>query len=146
MACSRGSGNIVTITPSTTADVIAPPAPWRNRAATSHACDCARPHSSDAPLNTTSPARKIVRREMRSPIRPASISRPPNAIRYALTTQARSELEYPRSSWIDGSATFTTVTSSTIISIPTQSTTSAAQRLSCSVDFVRLMRSPLVRG
>ncbi|HEX8648781.1 MAG TPA: MFS transporter, partial [Thermoleophilaceae bacterium] len=34
----------------------------------------------------------------------------------------------PRSSWIDGSATFTTVTSSTIISIPTHSTISAIQR------------------
>ena len=32
LACSRGSGNIVTIMPRITADVIAPPTPWTNRA------------------------------------------------------------------------------------------------------------------
>jgi hypothetical protein len=46
-----------------------------------------------------------------------------------LTTQARPELEKPRSSWIDGRATFTTVVSRTIISIPTHRTTSAIQRV-----------------
>ena len=35
LACSRGSGNIVTIMPSTTAEVSAPPAPCANRATTS---------------------------------------------------------------------------------------------------------------
>ncbi len=57
-----------------------------------------------------------------SPKRPASSSRPPKAIRYAFTTHARLDWENPRSSWIVGSATFTTVTSSTIISIPAHST------------------------
>src|SRR5207237_4050798 len=45
-ACSRGSGNIVTIIPRITAEVIAPPTPWTNRAATSHHPVCAPPHSS----------------------------------------------------------------------------------------------------
>jgi hypothetical protein len=45
-----------------------------------------------------------------------------------LTTHARLDCENPRSSWIDGSATFTIVASRTIISMPTHSTTSASQR------------------
>ena len=81
-----------------------------------------------ATVNSVRPARKMVRRPIKSPRRPASSSSPPNAIRYALTTQARLELENPRSSWIEGSATFTMVTSSTIISIPAHSTYSASQR------------------
>ena len=43
-------------------------------------------------------------------------------------TQARLDWENPRSLWIEGSATFTTVASSTIISIPAHSTTRAIQR------------------
>ena len=35
LACSRGSGNSVTIMPSITAEVMAPPMPWMNRAMTS---------------------------------------------------------------------------------------------------------------
>jgi len=52
-----------------------------------------------------SPASRIVRRPSRSPSRPASSSSPPNAIRYAFTTQAREVDEKPRSSLIEGSAT-----------------------------------------
>ena len=48
-ACSRGSGNIVTIIPRITAEVIAPPMPWTNRAPTSIAWLCAKPHTSVAP-------------------------------------------------------------------------------------------------
>ena len=73
-------------------------------------------------MKTARPIRKIRRWPIRSPIRPASSSRPPNAIRYAFTTQARLLWEKPRSSWIEGSATFTIVASSTIISTPAQST------------------------
>ena len=39
------------------------------------------PHSSEASVKTARPARKIARRPIRSPSRPASSSRPPNAIR-----------------------------------------------------------------
>ena len=89
LASSRGSGNIVTIMPRMTADVIAPPMPCTKRAPTSISWLCAVPHSSDAPVNSARPARNTVRRPIRSPRRPASSSSPPNAIRYALTTQAR---------------------------------------------------------
>ena len=121
-AWSRGSGNIVTIMPRITAELIAPPMPCTNRAATSISWLCARPHSSEATVNTPSPARNTRRRPIRSPSRPASSSSPPNAIRYAFTTHARLDCEKPRSSCIEGSATFTTVTSSTIISTPVHST------------------------
>src|SRR2546421_11251839 len=114
--------------PRITAEVIAPPTPWTKRAAISTPWLCASPHSSEAPVNTPRPARRTPRREIRSPSRPASSSRPPKAIRYALTTHARLDGEKPRSLWMAGSATLTTVASRTIMSIPTQSTTSATQR------------------
>src|SRR3954454_21637278 len=102
--------------------------PWMKRAATSVSCDHAMPHSSEATVKTPRPAISTLLRPSRSPNRPESSSRPPKAMRYALTTHARLDCEKPRSSWIDGSATFTTVTSSTIISIPAQRTYRAIQR------------------
>ena len=68
-------------------------------------------------------------REARSPSRPASNSSPPKEIRYAFTTHANPDCVKPRSSCIAGNATFTTVASSTIMSIPIQSTYSEIQRL-----------------
>ena len=82
--CSPGSGNIVTIMPRITAELSAPPTPWMKRAAISISGEPDSPHSSEASVKTARPARKIVRRPIRSPSRPASSSRPPNAIRYAL--------------------------------------------------------------
>jgi hypothetical protein len=73
-------------------------------------------------MKTASPARKTRLPPARSPSRPASSSRPPNAIRYAFITQASVDWEKPRSFWIAGSATFTTVASRTIISMPAQRT------------------------
>src|ERR1700759_4134060 len=55
---------------------------------------------------------------------------------YALTTQAKEVWVKPRSRRIEGSATFTTVVSTTIIRSPTQRITRASQRvrvLRCSV-------------
>ena len=81
LACSRGSGNIVTIMPRITAEVIAPPIPWTKRAAISSDWLSARPHASEASVNRPTPARKMRLRPTRSPKRPASSSRPPKAIR-----------------------------------------------------------------
>ena len=80
-AWSRGSGNIVTIIPSTTAVVIAPPTPWMNRATTSISWLCATPQSTEAATKTARPARKTFLRPSRSPRRPDSRSSPPKAIR-----------------------------------------------------------------
>ena len=79
-AWSRGSGNIVTIMPSTTAALIAPPMPWTKRAATSQPWLWAVPQSTEALVKRIRPARNTVRRPIRSPRRPASSSRPPKAI------------------------------------------------------------------
>ena len=81
LACSRGSGNIVTIIPRITAEVIAPPIPWRKRAPTSSTSPWEIPHRKEATVKTARPVRKTVRRPMRSPNRPASSSRPPKAMR-----------------------------------------------------------------
>ncbi len=122
LACSRGCGNIATIIPSTTDEVSAPPAPWTNRAMISTCWFPARPHRADAAVNTPSPVRKTRRRPARSPNRPASSSSPPNAIRYAFTTHARAAAVKCSSVRIDGSATFTMVASSTIMSMLPHST------------------------
>jgi hypothetical protein len=67
--------------PRTTAEVIAPPAPWMNRATTSTTWLWAKPHAAEAAMKTVNPTMKIRRCPTRSPSRPASSSRPPNAIR-----------------------------------------------------------------
>ena len=127
-ACSRGSGNIVTIMPRITAEPIAPPAPWMKRAPISMPWVCAMAHTAEAVVKMARPIRKMRRWPIRSPSLPASSSRPPNAIRYAFTTHARLPCVKPRSSLIVGSATFTIVESSTIMSNPPQRTYSASHR------------------
>jgi hypothetical protein len=64
-----------------------------------------------------------------SPSRPPRSRKPPKVRRYAFTTHASDSSEKPRSSRIDGSATPTMVTSSTIIRSPRQRTISASQRV-----------------
>jgi hypothetical protein len=67
--------------PRMTAEVIAPPTPCTKRADTSMVGLSDTPHTSEASVNTPSPVRKIPRREIRSPSRPARSSSPPNAMR-----------------------------------------------------------------
>ena len=64
-------------------------------------------------MNTTVPARKIRRRPSRSAARPPSRRKPPKTSAYALMTHCRFCSENPRSTWIEGSATFTTAMSRT---------------------------------
>ena len=80
LACSRGSGNIVTIMPRMTAEVSAPPTPWMKRAPISTPWLGATAQITDAAVNTASPVRKTRRWPIRSPIRPDSSSSPPKAI------------------------------------------------------------------
>ncbi len=129
-ARSPGSVNRFMISDSDTADTTAPPSPCTARAAISIVCDGASPHASDASVNTTRPARNMRRWPYRSPSRPPSSRQPPNVSRYALTTQTSAVSVKCRSVPIDGSATFTIVLSSTIISTPRQRTISAYQRFS----------------
>src|SRR5262249_25257559 len=77
----------------------------------------------------------------RSPRRPPSSRKPPKVRRYALTTHASDVSVKPRSVRIDGSATFTIVVSSTIISVPQHRTIRANQRL---LGVISLIGSPSV--
>ena len=108
---------------------MAAPAPWANRAAMSIPGPVASPHASEARVNTAMPARNMRLRPTRSPSRPLSSSRPPNAMRNEFITQLRLPAVKPRSAWILGSATVTIVPSRMIISDAVHKTTSASQRL-----------------
>ncbi len=107
---------------SATAETSAPPSPCTARAATSWPCDVASPQARDAAVKSEMPTRNMRRCPNRSPSRPPSRRNPPKVSRYALTTQASPVSEKPRSSLIDGSATFTIVPSRTIIRSPRQRT------------------------
>src|ERR1700742_5061795 len=88
----------------------------------------ASPQRTDATVNSVTPRRNTRLRPKRSPSRPASSRKLPNVTRNALTTHVRLPCVKPRSCWMDGSATFTIVESSTIMSCARQTTTSASQR------------------
>ena len=60
-ACSRGSGNIVTIIPRITAEVSAPPIPWTKRAPIRTPWLWATAHRSEAPVKIARPTRKTRR-------------------------------------------------------------------------------------
>ena len=59
----------------------APPSPWTKRATISSPCESASPHAADASVNTVTPTRKIRRRPIRSPSRPASSRKLPKVMR-----------------------------------------------------------------
>src|SRR4051794_10501245 len=132
-ARSAGCGNSVTMIARITDAWTAAPTPCRKRAPISAPWLGASPHRIDAAVKNTTPARNTRLRPNRSPSRPASRRKPPNVTRKAFTTQVRSACVKCRSAWIEGSATFTIVVSSTIISCARQTTTSASQRRRSSV-------------
>src|SRR5207248_8357265 len=80
--------------------------------------------------NRTTPERKVRRRPKMSPSRPPVTSSTANVSVYALTVHSRLERLAPRSFWIDGSATFTTVLSSMIMN--------SAKHMAASVHHLRL--------
>src|SRR3954451_7396771 len=99
--------------------ISAAPTPCTVRAAISDVAPAASPHHSDEPVKMTRPAMKIARRPRRSASFPPVSRSTPNVSAYAFTTHSSSEMLIPRSSRIDGSATFTTVLSSMIMNRPT---------------------------
>ena len=140
LARSSGSGKRVTIMARITAELTAPPIPWTKRAPISIGCAKESPQSTDAPVKIVRPTRYTRLRPNRSPTRPASNSSPPKAIKYALTTHASPDCEKPRSTWIDGSATFTIVMSTTIKRKPVHRTISESQRECFMLDWTYLPR------
>src|SRR5260370_27018842 len=85
----------------------AAPSPWPARAAISAVAVGARPLASDAAVNTARPARKIRRLPTRSAARPPTITSPPLASTYAVTTHCRPPAPQLRDPALDGRATFT---------------------------------------
>jgi hypothetical protein len=113
MLRSRPSEKVVDRIESAAGVITAAPRPWSERAVISDASDHARPAKSDASVKTTRPARKSFRRPSRSAARPPSSKKPPNTSAYALITHCRFSSENPRSTLMDGSATFTIAMSRT---------------------------------
>src|SRR5579872_4464622 len=127
-ARSAASVNSVTMIARITEAWAAAPTPCRNRAAISAPWLGATPQSSEATVKIVRPERNTRLRPARSPSRPARSSRLPKVMRKALTTQVRLAWLKWRSRWIEGSATFTIVTSRTIMSCARQTTISVGQR------------------
>ena len=127
-ARSAPSSNVVEMIASAAGEMNAAPRPCSARQPISIPEDCARPLSSDATVKTTSPNRNRRLRPSRSPARPPSSRKPPNTSVYALMIHCRLASESPRSFWIDGSATFTTVASSTTMNCAKHTSTSTTQR------------------
>lgn len=65
--------------PETCGVIRPPPTPCTTRATAIHSGLTAAPHAALARVNTTTPARKTVRRDLASPSRPAGTSAIPNA-------------------------------------------------------------------
>src|SRR3954447_9248645 len=122
-ARSFPSANVVEMIESAAGEISAPPSPCSAGKPISIPELAARPYSSDAVVKMTSPMRKTRLRPRRSPARPPSKRKPPNTSVYALTIHWRLASESPRSFWIDGSATFTIVASSTTMNCARQTRT-----------------------
>jgi hypothetical protein len=124
IAFARSAGSVKSVirSESATAETTAPPTPCTARAAMSIPWVVAMPQASEAAVKRPIPDRKSFRCPKRSPSLPPSSRKPPKVSRYAFTTQASDVWLKPRSSRIEGSATFTIVPSRTIIRSPRQST------------------------
>jgi len=127
LARSAPSLKVVEMIASAAGEMNAAPRPWSARAPISIPELVERPSSSEASVKTITPPRKSRLRPSRSPARPPSSRKPPNTSVYALTTHWRFASVMPRSFWIEGSATFTTVASSTTMNCAKQIRTRTTQ-------------------
>jgi hypothetical protein len=126
---SAPSSKVVVMIDSVDGETIAAPSPCTARAATSTPVDAESPHTRDAIEKSVRPARNIRLRPRMSPARPPSRRKPPNVIAYAVITHWRPVSEKWRLRPIEGSATLTIDTSSTVMKKATQTSASACQRL-----------------
>ena len=105
--------------------MIAAPRPCTARAPISDVSLHASAARSDADVKTTRPEMNMRRRPRRSAARPPRSRKPPNTSAYALITHWRFSCENPRSTWIEGSATFTIAMSRTSMNWTTLRSASA---------------------
>ncbi len=125
---SGPSSNVVVMIDSAAGVMSAAPKPCTAREAISTPSDHARPQRNDATVKITTPISNTRRRPSRSAARPPSRRKPPNVIAYAVITHCRSSREKWSDRPIDGSATFTIETSSTVMKKAAQTIASAFQR------------------
>src|SRR4051812_32026554 len=125
---SLPSGNVVVMIDNAAGESSAPPRPWTARAAISMPSEFARPPTSDAAPNSTSPPMNTRLRPSRSAMRPPSSRKPPKTSTYAFTTHWRFDSLKCRSLPIDGSATFTIDASRTTTNCAAASRRSARPR------------------
>jgi hypothetical protein len=102
----------------------AAPAPWTTLATISSVPELESPHHSDASVKTAIPVTKSSRRPYASASFPPISMSDANVRAYPATIHSSSERPTPRSSWIDGNATFTTVLSSMIMKSPNETAAS----------------------
>jgi hypothetical protein len=103
--------NVAAMTASPEGVRIAPATPCSPRATISVGPSGAAPQARERMPKATMPARKTRRAPKRSPSEPPTSSSDPSVSRYASTTHCCSARPPPRSRWIAGSATLTTVES-----------------------------------
>src|SRR5215211_6381063 len=117
---SRPAGNSCAIRASDTANITAPPTPWSARARLRNVGSGANAQSREETEKIASPAPNSLRRPSRSASEPAVSTSAASVSAYASTTHWRSPKLAPRSPRIDGSATFTTVISSSSMNVATE--------------------------
>jgi hypothetical protein len=108
--------------------MMAAPRPWNAREVTSIAVDVDKPQRSDVTENNASPIMNIRRRPRRSPARPPRSRKPPKVIAYAVRTHWRLDADRWSDRAIEGSATVTMDTSSTVMKNATQTRARACHR------------------
>jgi hypothetical protein len=108
------------ISASEVANIIAPPIPCTARARFSASGVDDSPQTAEATVNTTRPVTNTRRRPTRSANAPAVSRNAARVSEYALTTHCRSLKLECSERWISGSATFTTVMSSSSMKIATE--------------------------
>ena len=126
-ARSAPSWKVVVMMASAAGEMNAAPKPWSARDPISIPELVASPSRSEAAVKTTRPKRNSLLRPSRSPARPPSRRKPPKTRVYAFTIHCRFASDRPRSFWIEGSATFTTVASSTTMNWAKQTRTRISQ-------------------
>ena len=120
--------NTALMTDSELGRIIAPPMPWRARAAMRVLAESDAATRTLAATNTTTPSMNSSLRPERSAMRPERMSSDAKVSEYAALTHSASLVVSPRSCTIVGIATFTTVASRMIIDTPSARKASAAQR------------------
>ena len=118
-ALPRSSGGkVVTITASAAGVSTAPATPWSARAATSSSIVGASAQNMEVTPKPATPRANTRRSPKMSPSEPPIRSSEPSVRRYAFEVHCWPASPPPRSSWIAGSATFTTVESTVTTVVP----------------------------